>query len=60
MRTDLTKPIRHGKDSKGCFAQWGNSGKKYYYKCGDKDARDRADSKAQGQARAAYASGYKG
>lgn len=51
-------PTRTGKDSKGCFAQWG-SGKKYYYKCGDKSARENAVKKANKQGQAAHASGYK-
>lgn len=44
-------PTRTGKDKKGCFAQWGNQ-KKYYYKCGDKKARERAKRKANEQGRA--------
>jgi len=44
-------PVRTGKDRKGCFEQYGNQ-KKYYYKCGDKKARDRAKSKAAKQGRA--------
>lgn len=51
-------PVKTGKDSEGCFAQWGDSGKKYHYKCGDKQARERAKAKAQKQGRAARASGY--
>lgn len=38
-------PTHTGKDSKGCFAQWG-SGKKYYYKCGDVKAKVAAIGKA--------------
>jgi hypothetical protein len=52
-------PTNTGKDKKGCFAQWG-SGKKYYYKCGDAIARQRAIEKANRQGRAAHAGGYKG
>lgn len=51
-------PSRAGKDSKGCYYQWGSSGKKYYYKCGDKAAGARAKAKADRQGAAAYASGY--
>jgi hypothetical protein len=52
-------PVRTGKDSKGCYAQWGGQ-KKYYYKCGDNAARQRAKRKAASQGQAARASGYKG
>jgi hypothetical protein len=52
-------PTHTGKDSKGCFAQWG-SGKKYYYTCGNAVEREAAKSKADKQGKAAYASGYKG
>lgn len=52
-------PVKTGKDDKGCFAQWGGQ-KKYYYKCGDKEAKANAKSKAEAQGQAAYASGYKG
>ena len=51
-------PTHTGKDGKGCYARWGSSGKKYYYKCGDKKARDRAKAKADAQGRAAHAHGY--
>ena len=53
-------PVHRGKDSKGCFYQWGEHGKKYYYKAGDKSERDEAKQKAGKQGRAAYASGYRG
>lgn len=53
-------PVRRGQDSKGPYYQWGNSGKKYYYKPGDKESRNRAKSMAEKQGKAAYASGYKG
>jgi hypothetical protein len=51
-------PTRTGKDSKGCYAQWG-SGKKYYYTCGNDAAKKRAVAKANKQGAAAHASGYK-
>lgn len=35
-------PIHRGRDSNGCFYQWGNQ-KKYYYRCGD--ATSRTDAK---------------
>ncbi len=49
-------PTHTGKDSKGCYAQWGNQ-KKYYYKCGNAAARARAKAKANAQGQAAHASG---
>jgi hypothetical protein len=52
-------PIHRGSDSKGSFYQWGNSGKKYYYKSGNKKSREIAKSKAKKQAIAIYASGWK-
>jgi hypothetical protein len=53
-------PVATGKDTKGCYARWGGHGKKYYYKCGDSAARDRAKVKAGKQGQAAHAAGYKG
>ena len=52
-------PTHFGKDTKGCFAQWGGQ-KKYYFKCGNKSARARAENKADKQGAAAHASGWKG
>lgn len=52
-------PVHTGKDSKGCFAQWGSK-KKYHYKCGDMAARKRAKKKAAAQGSAAYSRGYRG
>jgi len=48
-------PVMTGKDSKGCYAKWGKSGKKYYYKCGSKTSRENAKEKALRQGRAIYA-----
>ena len=45
-------PTTTGKDNKGCFARWGTHGAKYYYECGNKDARERAKTKADKQGRA--------
>ena len=53
-------PVRRGTDSKGCFYKWGNYGAKYYYKSGSAVSRENAKKKANKQARAIYASGYKG
>ncbi len=41
-----------GKDSDGCYARWGKEGKKYYYQCGNEEARKRASDKAKKQGRA--------
>src|SRR3990172_9987650 len=53
-------PTHMSKDAKGCFAQWGGHGKKYYYPCGDDAARGRATKKANAQGQAAHAAGYVG
>lgn len=45
-------PVMTGKDNEGCFACWGKQGKKYYYECGNKDARERARRRAAEQGRA--------
>lgn len=50
-------PTTTGKDDKGCYAQWGSQ-TKYYYECGNEEARKRAKAKADKQGRAARASGY--
>ena len=56
-----SNPIKRGKDAKGTYMRWGKStGKKYYYKAGNKASREKARKKAQAQARAAYAGGYRG
>jgi hypothetical protein len=53
-------PVKRGKDSKGSYYQWGDSGKKYHYTAGDKSSREQAREKAARQGRAARASGYRG
>lgn len=53
-------PTHTGKDKKGCYAQWGGHGKKYYYQCGNEEARKRAVRKANKQGQAAHAHGYTG
>lgn len=53
-------PVRRKRDSKGPYYQWGKSGKKFYYKAGNESSRKRALKKAKEQAKAIYASGYKG
>ena len=56
-----TNPIKRGRDSKGTYMRWGKAtGKKYYYKAGDKKSREAARKKAHAQAKAAFAGGYKG
>ena len=53
-------PVHQGSDSRGPYYQWGDSGKKYYYTKGDPSSSEDAKQKANRQARAIYASGYKG
>lgn len=53
-------PVHRGKDGEGPYYQWGESGKKYRYKTGDKGSRHQAKSKAVKQAQAVRASGYRG
>lgn len=43
-------PLDIGNDSNGCFARWGQQGKKYYYQCGNKDSADIAKKHAINQA----------
>ena len=52
-------PVHASMDDKGCYAQWGNSGKKYYYKCGDEKAKNEAKRKANVQGYAVEKSGWK-
>lgn len=49
-------PVRRGDDSRGPYYRWGEKGKKYYYKPGDKASRTRARNKAARQGRAIKAS----
>lgn len=42
-------PVQLGKDLQGCWARWGQAGKKYHYNCGDETARDAAKAKAHRQ-----------
>lgn len=55
-------PVHTGYDSNKeepkCYAQWGSRGKKYYYTCGDKEAREKAKAKANAQGQAIIASGW--
>jgi hypothetical protein len=52
-------PVHRGQDSSGCFYQWGYSGKKYYYPCGDSFYRTIAKQKAEQQQRAVYSRGWR-
>lgn len=49
-------PAKRGKDSNGCYYQWGDQ-KKYYYECGNVISRNNAKNKADKQGRAIQASG---
>lgn len=53
-------PVTTGKDAKDCYAIWGQHGKKYYYECGNTQARARARKKAQEQGQAVRAAGWRG
>ena len=59
-RKDVCMPVKRGKDGKGPYYQWGDSGKKYHYEPGIEDSREKAKDKATKQGRAARASGYRG
>ena len=56
--TVMKNPAKRGKDSKGPYYRWGG-GKKYHYKAGNKKSRETARKKAYGQAKAAFAGGYR-
>jgi hypothetical protein len=42
-------PVHTTKDTKGCYAQWGDHGARYYYECGNKEARQKAKASAYKQ-----------
>ena len=44
--------VNINRDDKGCYAQWGEAGQKYYYACGNKDAQERARARAYNQGQA--------
>jgi len=52
-------PTRCSSDVEGCYCRWGGHGKKYRYKCGDKEGRERARGKANEQGQAAHGYGKK-
>lgn len=49
-----------GRDTQGPYYRWGDHGKKYYYKSGDKISREISREKAKKQGIAIHASGWKG
>lgn len=52
-------PVHNGKDSKGSYYKYGDSGKKYYYTPNDKQSRDKSKEKARKQEQAIYSQGYR-
>lgn len=48
-------PVHRGWDKSGCYYQWGNHGRKYYYTAGDAVSRNDAQARAERQGRAAHA-----
>lgn len=53
-------PNIYGKNKKGYYVKWGRSGKHYYYNPRKPSSRKRAVARANKQASAAYAHGYRG
>ena len=39
-------PVNTGKDKDGCYARWGEEGKKYHYECGNEKEKKEAKRKA--------------
>ena len=52
-------PVHRRRDHKGPYMQWGNHGKKYYYKPHSPRSLKIALGKAIRQGQAAHANGYK-
>ena len=52
-------PVRSGEDSTGPFYQWGESGRRYYYRKGSETSEKMARARAAAQGRAVRASGYR-
>jgi hypothetical protein len=52
-------PVHRGVDRDGPYYQWGGHGKKYRYEAANKASRDQAKRKAERQAQAAHAHGYR-
>ncbi len=57
-------PVQRGTTTRDgeriCFYRWGQSGKRYFYECGNERARKQAKARAEKQQSAAYSSGYEG
>lgn len=53
-------PVHTGKDKEGNYYRWGTSGKKFHFDPSSESSKSNAKSKAEKQARAIYASGYRG
>jgi hypothetical protein len=53
-------PVHRGRDRRGPYYQWGESGRRYYYTSGDTSSRNRARHQATRQGQAARARGYRG
>jgi hypothetical protein len=47
--TENNMPVNVGNDNGGCFARWGEEGKKYYYECGNDKQEGIAKEKAYKQ-----------
>jgi hypothetical protein len=39
-------PVKLGEDKEGCYAKFGDKGKKYYYECKNTEQRKKAKRKA--------------
>jgi len=52
-------PLEYGKNKQGSWVRWGNKGKKYYYQEASVRSKAHAESKAEKQAEAIYASGWR-
>lgn len=52
-------PIKTGFKQGKCYVKWGDSGKEYFYECGNEQAKKAAIKKAEQQAIAIRSSGYK-
>lgn len=39
-------PLMYGNNSNGCFVKWGESGKEYYYQCGNERSQKLAKKRA--------------
>ena len=39
-------PFQYGKENGKCYVRWGSRGTKFFYECGNREARERARKKA--------------